>query len=70
MTKAYVFDAYGTLFDVHSVSATLGYDQTQFDWDEIRADRTVFYSNQLQEINAGDASVASAVTIHGHGRIA
>lgn len=47
---------FSRLFGVHSVAATVGYDQTQFDWDEIRADRTIFYSNQLQEINAGDAS--------------
>ena len=47
---------FNRLIGVHNVAATLGYDQTQFDWDEIRADRTIFYSNELQEINAGDAA--------------
>jgi TonB-linked SusC/RagA family outer membrane protein len=47
---------FNRVFDVHAIAAMIGYDQTQHDEDEIRADREIFYSNQLQEINAGDAA--------------
>ena len=47
---------YNRTIDVHAIAAMIGYDQTQFNWNEIRADRNIFYSNQLQEINAGSAA--------------
>jgi TonB-linked SusC/RagA family outer membrane protein len=45
-----------TLADRHRVTAILGYDQTAADWDRVGGFREVFYSNDLREINAGDAS--------------
>lgn len=47
---------YNNGFGEHALTAILGYDQTTRDFNEIRAIREGFYSNALQEINAGDAS--------------
>jgi TonB-linked SusC/RagA family outer membrane protein len=45
---------YDRAFGVHNVTAILGYDQTAADWDRIESHRRGHYSNDLQEINAGD----------------
>jgi TonB-linked SusC/RagA family outer membrane protein len=47
---------YDQSFGDHRITTFVGYDQTQRDWNEIRAVREGFYANTLQEINAGDNS--------------
>jgi TonB-linked SusC/RagA family outer membrane protein len=47
---------YQKSFGDHNLSGLLGYDQIANDGGNIRAIRDVFYNNQLQEIDAGDAS--------------
>ena len=43
-------------FGSHGLTAMAGYDQTERDWEEIRAIRRDFYNNELREINVGDAA--------------
>lgn len=40
----------------HAVSAMVGYEQTANDWSQTGARRQNFYNNDVEEINAGDAS--------------
>jgi TonB-linked SusC/RagA family outer membrane protein len=47
---------YDRSFGDHNVSGLLGYDQIANDGSNLFARREVFYNNQLQEIDAGDAS--------------
>jgi TonB-linked SusC/RagA family outer membrane protein len=47
---------YDRVFDDHGVTALLGYEQTAYDWEQIRVGREGFYNNELREINVGDAS--------------
>jgi TonB-linked SusC/RagA family outer membrane protein len=43
-------------FGRHGLTAMAGYDQTERNWEEIRAIRRDFYNNDLREINVGDAA--------------
>lgn len=50
-----VMGQYDQAFGAHGISGIVGYEQTANDSSEIRAIREGFYSNDLQEINIGDA---------------
>jgi TonB-dependent starch-binding outer membrane protein SusC len=45
--------------DRHSVTAMIGQEASESNWEGILGQRTAFLSNSVQELNAGDASTAT-----------
>lgn len=45
--------------DVHNVSLLLGHEASEANWEGLMAQRTAFLTNDIQEINAGDAQTAT-----------
>lgn len=50
---------YQQSFDKHSVNLLLGQEVSESNWEGLGAQRTTFLTNEIQEINAGDAQSAT-----------
>jgi len=64
-----VMGTYGAALGPHSVSLVAGYEQNQSDNSNVSASRQSTYSNDLQEVSAGDASLQTTGGSSGASRL-